>query len=87
MGDLDERFRISKRDGMTWSDRFRAYVEGNFETRQAAAFSLKVSPSKVHYWCVGSTPREETQKKIARWSKGAVPVETSTARQRTGTDG
>lgn len=61
---------------MTWSDRFRIYIERRFGTgaQQKAAFSLKVAPSKVHYWCHGATAREAMRKRIARWSNGEVPA-------------
>lgn len=62
---------------MTWSDRFREYIERRFGTgaQQKAAFSLKVAPSKVHYWCHGATAREAMRKRVARWSNGEVPAE------------
>lgn len=62
---------------MIWSDLFKAYIDKRFGdgAQQKAAFALKVSPSKVSYWCRGSVPREKTRKRIARWSEGAVPAE------------
>lgn len=81
---------------MTWSEAFKAYIQRRFpeRTQLEAAFSLKVSPSKVHYWCRGTRPVEETRKKIARWSKGEVPAELPASQSgempavaATGTDG
>jgi len=59
---------------MTWSEAFKGYIERRFGdgAQQKAAFALKVSPSKVSYWCRGSMPRERTRKRIDRWSKGEV---------------
>jgi hypothetical protein len=64
---------------MTWSDRFREYIERRFGmgAQQKASFSLKVAPSKVHYWCHGATARVAMRKRVARWSGGEVPAEIS----------
>lgn len=62
---------------MTWSDRFREYIEQRYgeraQTRVAEA--LGVAKSAVSYWCRASTPRREMQKRIEKWSKGLVPAE------------
>lgn len=62
---------------MSWSEVFRGYIESRFGdgAQQKAAFALKVAPSKIHYWCRGTVPREKTRARIARWSDGAVPSE------------
>lgn len=62
---------------MTWSDAFKGYIERRFGdgAQQKAAFALKVSPSKVSYWCRGSVPREKTRRRIDRWSKGEVSAD------------
>lgn len=62
---------------MIWSEAFRAYIHRRFATRPQleASFSLRVSPSKVHYWCRGTRPVEETRKRIDRWSKGEVSAD------------
>lgn len=60
----------------TWSERFNEYIHRRFGdgAQQKAAFSLKVAPSKISYWCRGaSTPRKAVRQRIARWSKGEVP--------------
>jgi len=87
---------------MTWNDCFRTYIEKRWpeSPQQEAAFSLRTTPSNIHYWRTGTVPREKWRKRIATWSKGDVPAElqviTRPARtrasapagpRRTGTDG
>jgi len=62
---------------MTWPECFRAYIEKRWPKRpqQEAAFALRTTPSNIHYWCTGTVPREKWRKRIATWSKGAVPSE------------
>ena len=62
---------------MTWNEAFRAYVEERFSDggQQAAAFSLKTTPSNISYWCNGKLPREKWRRRIDRWSGGRVPWE------------
>lgn len=59
---------------MTWSDAFRAHIEKRYGdgAQQKAAIALKMAQSKVHYWCHGARAREETRKRIERWSGGDV---------------
>lgn len=76
---------------MTWNEAFKRYIEKRFpgdRPQQEAAFSLRTSPSNIHYWCTGTVPREKWRKKIATWSKGDVPAELQVSSvRRTGTDG
>lgn len=74
---------------MTWSESFTAYITKRFpeNPQKEAALSMKISPSSVHYWCNGATPREARRKKIAKWSKGEVPVTVPIHLPATGTDG
>lgn len=65
----------------TWSDAFAKHIESLGLTQQQAFISLNrahvpATQSQVSYWCRGAAyPREETRKKIERWSKGAVPAD------------
>jgi hypothetical protein len=78
---------------MTWSACFRAYIEKRWpeSPQQEAAFSLRTPPSNVSGWCNGKTPRDAWRRRIATWSKGAVPADLQVGRapaaRRTGTDG
>ncbi len=79
---------------MTWSECFRAYIEKRFpeSPQQEAAFSLRTTPSNIHYWCNDTVPRDKWRQRISDWSKGEVPAQlhvVATARRpkRTGTDG
>jgi hypothetical protein len=66
---------------MSWSELFDAYLVANKISGLKAALDLKVSPSFVHYWRKGTTPRNEKKlARIERWSKGNVPA--SAARPR-----
>jgi hypothetical protein len=62
------------RRATSWSDAFRSYLLASGVNRRQAAIALKVPPSSVTQWCQGAVPREETRRRIAKWSKGAVPV-------------
>jgi hypothetical protein len=63
----------------TWTDAFRAHLQKLGLSQQEAVFalrkaSIRVTPSQVSYWYRGALPREETRKRIERWSKGEVPA-------------
>lgn len=60
---------------MTWPEAFVAYVTKLGKTDLEVAQELKIAPSFIHYWRKGATPREELRKKVAKWSKNAVPWE------------
>lgn len=65
---------------MTWSEAFRTHITERWpqHAQKEAAFSLRVTPSTVHYWCRGARPRDEkVRKRIARWSGGAVGADLS----------
>lgn len=65
----------------TWNERFAKYVEKRFGGNLLeASFSLHVSPSRVHDWVNGTTPREETRDRIEKWSDGDVPAKTGATR-------
>mgnify|MGYP000928179992 CR=1 FL=1 len=61
---------------MTWSEQFKAYIDTRFGkgSQQETAFALRISPSRVSYWCRGAVPRKQMRRRIERWSKGAVPA-------------
>lgn len=62
----------------TWSDAFRAHIHRRWpeHAQKEASFSLRVTPSTIHYWCRGARPREEkTRRRIERWSKGDVKAD------------
>lgn len=60
---------------MTWSERFDRHLKKNAIKSQDVAFDLRVAPSLVRSWRLGATPRPKTQRRIERWSGGAVPAE------------
>ena len=57
---------------MTWSEQFKAYIDTRFGkgSQQETAFALRISPSRVSYWCRGAVPRKQMRRRIERWSKG-----------------
>lgn len=73
----------------SWSERFKAYITKRFGEgcQQKAAFSLKVSPSVVSYWCRGSIPRADMLRRIAKWSEGRVPADEGDDSRGGGRDG
>lgn len=60
---------------MTWSERFANHLRARGISQQDAAQELKISPSKVHYWSHGATPRKDARALIAAWSNGEVPAD------------
>ncbi len=63
---------------LTWSEAFKAYIHRRWpeHAQKEASFSLRVTPSTIHYWCRGARPRDaKLRKRIQHWSKGDVAAD------------
>jgi hypothetical protein len=70
-----------------WSASLRAYLRDRSLRPVDVARQLRVVPSRVHYWLLGSTPRLNMRKRIEKWSRGAVPAELELHEDGVGTAG
>jgi hypothetical protein len=53
----------------------REFIEKNGLQDVDAARMLKVAPSLVHYWTHGAAPRPGYRRRIQKWTRGEVPVD------------
>lgn len=56
------------------SKKLEKYLQRTETTRFQLAVALGVSPSTVHYWLQGSTPRQGMRVALAKLTRGDVPV-------------
>lgn len=74
---------------LTWSEAFRRHICSRWpeHSQKEASFSLRVTPSTIHYWCRGARPRDEKlRRRIERWSKGAIGAELPSSEPASGVD-
>jgi hypothetical protein len=58
----------------TGNELFKEFLEKNGLLQLEASKLLKVAPSVICGWCNRTVPRLGYRKRIAKWSRGEIPV-------------